>query len=315
MALDFDKKKEFEIDPEAVAAEIRRGRFVWLDFDSRDPARFKSLFRAAGLVNESIQNHVLQDLPATYHRYDDCLHFSFRSCQLQGIHFLERRFHVILGAQFLVTVHRGPNAIVEKLIDQYRTDFREYAETSSFLLYDICDFLIGHYQSVQAESENQVEMVQGALVRDVDETIFTRVSELGSDILKFRKVLLPARATLTELATRKSPYISSETQEYLSRMQTTMDRTLQDLLVARDILSESLNLHMSLVAHRTNKVVTRLTAVSIVFLPLTFMCGIYGMNFDIMPELGWTLGYPGFWGVVIVVTTFQLILLRKKNLI
>ena len=266
-------------------------------------------------MNDTVLSHVLRDLSAGYHRHDDCLHFSFRAVQLQGIHFLERRLHVILGAGFLITVHRGPNPIVQKLLEQYRTDFREYARTPSCFVYEVADFLIRHYQAIQAEFEDHVEIVQDALVSDVDESIFSRVSELGSDMLKFRKVLLPARATLTELATRKSPFISDETQDFLSRMLGTLDRTLQDLLVTRDILSESLDLHMSLVAHRTNRVLTRLTAVSIVFLPLTFLCGIYGMNFEFMPELSWPVGYALFWVVVILVTTFQLILLRKKKLI
>ena len=160
-----------------------------------------------------------------------------------------------------------------------------------------------------------METVQDALVSDVEESLFSRVSDLGSDILKFRKILLPARATMTELATRKSPFISSETQDFLSRMLATLDHTLQDLMVARDILSESLDLHMSLVVHRTNRVITRLTAVSMVFLPLTFLCGIYGMNFEFMPELAWPVGYALFWVVVILVTTFQLVLLRRKKLI
>ena len=86
-------------------------------------------------------------------------------------------------------------------------------------------------------------------------------------------------------------------------------------MVARDILSESLDLHMSLVVHRTNRVITRLTAVSMVFLPLTFLCGIYGMNFEFMPELAWPVGYALFWVVVILVTTFQLVLLRRKKLV
>ncbi len=315
VVLDFDKKIESEIDVREASREIEKGRFVWLDFDSKQADMFQSLWREIGLVNESVLRHVLKDLPASYHRHDDCLHFSFRACQLQGIHFLERRFHVILGAGFLVTVHRGPSPIVQKLREQYRTDFREYALTPSFFVYDIADFLVTHYQTIQAEFEDQVEMVQSALVSDVDESIFARVSELGPDILRFRKVLLPARTTLTELATRKSPFISDETQEFLSRMIGTLDRTLQDVLVARDILSESLDLHMSLVAHRTNRVITRLTAVSMVFLPLTFLCGIYGMNFEFMPELAWPVGYALFWVLVILVTTLQLIFLRKKKLI
>ncbi len=315
VALDFDKKVDSEIDFREASQEIEKGRFVWLDFDSKQSDTCKSLLQEIDLLNESVVSHVLRDLSAGYHRHDDCLHFSFRAVQLQGIHFLERRLHVIMGAGFLVTVHRGPNPIVQKLLEQYRTDFREYARTPSFFIYEIADFLISHYQTIQAEFEDQVETVQDALVSAVDESIFSRVSELGSDMLKFRKVLLPARATLTELATRKSPFLSDETQDFLSRMLGTLDRSLQDLLVTRDILSESLDLHMSLVAHRTNRVLTRLTAVSMVFLPLTFLCGIYGMNFEFMPELAWPVGYALFWAIVILVTTCQLIVLRKKKLI
>ena len=96
-------------------------------------------------MNESVLSYVLRDLPASYRRHGDCLHFSFCACQLQGMHFLERRFHVILDAGFLGTVHRGPNPIVLKLLEEYRTDFREYARTPSFFIYDVADFLSSHY--------------------------------------------------------------------------------------------------------------------------------------------------------------------------
>ena len=77
---------------------------------------------------------------------------------------------------------------------------------------------------------------------------------------------------------------------------------LQDLSVDREILSESLNLHMSLVTHRTNRVMNRLTIVSVVFLPLTFLCGVYGMNFASQPEFHWAHGYAWGWACIIVST-------------
>lgn len=314
-SLDFENKVETEIAFEAIEEEIARGRFVWVDFDSSREESFDLLLDETQILNARVKTAVRRDESVVYERYEDCLHVSLVACQMQGIHFLERCLHVILGEKFMVTVHRGQNPIIEKLRQQYQTDFREYAETPSFLLFDISDFLIAHYQEIQTEFENQVEKVQDALMSDLDESIFSRVSELGADILRFRKVLLPTRATLTELASRKSPFVSDATQSFLSTMQGTLDRVLQDLLVARDILSESLDLHMSLVAHRTNRVVTRLTAVSIVFLPLTFLCGVYGMNFEFMPELKWKIGYPGFWVLVVLITALQLMLLRKKDII
>jgi magnesium transporter len=149
----------------------------------------------------------------------------------------------------------------------------------------------------------------------VDDRVFTRISELGADLLHFRKVLLPARTVLTDLSSRRSLFVSEATQPFLANMVGTLEHVLQDLLVDRDILSESLNLYMSVVSHRTNKVMNRLTVVSVVFLPLTFLCGVYGMNFEVLPELRWQHGYLFFWLVVLGIAAFLIALMRRARLL
>ena len=134
-----------------------------------------------------------------------------------------------------------------------------------------------------------------------DDRVFARVSALGAALLNFRKVVLPARGVLSDLATRRSLFLSETTQHLLGNLVSSAERVLQDLLVDRDILSESLNLYMSLVSHRTNQVMKRLTVVSVIFLPLTFLCGVYGMNFEHLPELKWQYGYPLFWFAVALI--------------
>src|SRR4029450_11390586 len=98
-----------------------------------------------------------------------------------------------------------------------------------------------------------------------------------------------------------SPFIAESTQPFLDRMVGTLERLGSDLAVEREILAETLNLYMGIVSHRTNRVVNRLTVISMVFLPLTFLCGIYGMNFDVLPELHWQWGYALFWGAAIAI--------------
>ena len=145
--------------------------------------------------------------------------------------------------------------------------------------------------------------------------MFAEASELGADLLHLRKVVLPARAVLTELSTRKSPFVSEATQPYLGNMVGTIERVLQDVLVDRDILSNSLNNYMSLVAHKTNQIMSKLTVVSIIFLPLTFLCGVYGMNFDMIPELHLWWGYAGFWIVAAIIVGALLWLMRRNKLL
>ncbi|MNC99608.1 Magnesium transport protein CorA [compost metagenome] len=72
---------------------------------------------------------------------------------------------------------------------------------------------------------------------------------------------------------------------------------------------------MSVVSHRTNKVMNRLTVVSVVFLPLTFLCGVYGMNFDVLPELHWTRGYLYFWLAVLGISAGLIVLMRRARLL
>jgi magnesium transporter len=204
---------------------------------------------------------------------------------------------------------------LENVRKSYITDFVRFAQSPSFLLYELWDQLIDNYLSVHKKFEDRVEAVQAQLIGDVQDTIFAEASELGSDLLHLRKVVLPARAVLTDLSTRKSPFVSEATQPYLSNMVGTIERVLQDVLVDRDILSNSLNNYMSLVAHKTNQVMSKLTVVSIIFLPLTFLCGVYGMNFEIIPELHMQHGYLYFWLLALVLVGGLLYLMRRNKLL
>ena len=127
--------------------------------------------------------------------------------------------------------------------------------------------------------------------------------------------MLPARAVLTDLSTRKSPFVSEATQPYLGNMVGTIERVLQDVLVDRDILPARSTTTCSLVAHKTNQVMSKLTVVSIIFLPLTFLCGVYGMNFEILPELHWKYGYLTSGSPSVVIVGGLLWLMRRNKLL
>jgi magnesium transporter len=198
----------------------------------------------------------------------------------------------------------------------YKSNFVRFASSPSFLLYELWDHLLDGYLRVQQLMEERVEQLQLALRSDeVTDELFTRISALGSDLLHFRKVVLPARAVLSDLSTRRSVLLSDTTRAFLANRVGTVEHVLQDLLVDRDILTEALNLHMSLVAHRTNKTMRKLTAVSVIFLPLSFLAGVYGTNFDALPELHWRYGYAYFWGVAVVLVILLLVALRRARVL
>ncbi len=313
---DFTNKIEktiaFDEAPEAMAA----GRFVWIDIHATDAAEARRLLQALKIVAEETINDALKNEPATQHaRYDNYIHIVLSGCRQRKQHFDLERVDVILAERFLVTVHRQSVVFLNSVRRDYRSDFLRFARSPSFLIYELWDHLLENYLTVQKLMEERVEHLQNELRGHVDDGVFARISELGADLLHFRKVLLPARAVLTDLSSRKSVFISEATQPFLANMVGTLEHVLQDLLVDRDILSESLNLYMSVVSHRTNEVMKRLTVVSVIFMPLTFLCGVYGMNFEVLPELHWNFGYGMFWGLVLLIVISLSVLMRRAKLL
>jgi len=315
--LDFERKRDATISLDAAAAAMESGKFVWIDLDAADPTEGRKVLAMLGLVGDDVVDLALrEELSTQYGRYDGYVHMVISGYRRRGVDFDVERVSVALGERFLLTTHRGPVSFLDAVRRDYRGDFLRFAKTPSFLLYEVWDHLIENYLDVQTIMGERVEALQEELrLGQVDDGVFARVSQLGADLLHFRKLLLPARAVLSDLSMRRSLVLSEATQRFLGNMVGTVDHLLQDMLVDRDILSESLNLYMSMVGHRTNQVMKKLTAVSVIFLPLTFLVGVYGMNFDIFPELKWRYGYLYFWGLAIAVVGALLHLLRRGRLL
>jgi magnesium transporter len=314
--LDFKTKGLRKLSVSEMTASMEAGKFVWIDVDIAQSEEARKLLTSLNLCQPEIVEDAMSREPATQiARYDDYIHLVLSGCRLQGHKFDLERVDAMMGEQYLLTLHKGTPVFLEAVRKSYATDFKKFAQSPSFLLYELWDHLIDNYLNVHKKFEERVEQVQAQLVGDVDDKVFGEASELGSDLLHLRKVVLPARAVLTDLSTRKSPFVSEATQPYLGNMVGTIERVLQDVLVDRDILSNSLNNYMSLVAHKTNAVMSKLTVVSIIFLPLTFLCGVWGMNFDAMPELHWRYGYLVFWGAVAGVVAILLFLMRRNKLL
>jgi magnesium transporter len=298
---EFEPKQEQTVSVGRALEAIGEGRFCWIDIDVTEPGPARSGIARLGLVPDDELDAALAHQPATQlARYDDYLHLVVTGCRLSGLHFDLERVDILIRERCILTLHRGPAVFLDAVRRTYRSGFYQFARTPSFLLFEIWDHLIENYLSVQKQFEDRVALLQAELVKNVDDETFNKVSELGSDLLHFRKVLLPARGVLNELSTRRSMFVSEATQPFLANMMGTLERVLGDLNVDREILSESLNLHVSIVGHRTNATMKYLTIMSAVFLPLAFIVGFFGQNFDNFPGMrGWARSDALMWTMII----------------
>ena len=312
----FATKSEGKIDYREMDSSIEQGKFVWLDILVHDFTTAYSSLLNSKKIHEDILEDAAQQQPTTQcSRYEEQLHVVLADVDFVGDDFVSHRVDVVIAENYLITIRTSEVKFLTSVWKSFSQDFELHARSPSFLLYEFWDHLLDRYVKTQNEFEDRVENVQRKLFQKVGDEFFTDVSELGSDLLEFRKLLLPARAVLSELSNRRSKFISEATQPYLGNMIGSIETVLQDLLVDRDILSESLHLYMSMVGHRTNSVMRKLTVVSVIFLPLTFLVGVYGMNFRSMPELGWDYGYVYFWSTAAFIIVLAVMMMKKNDLL
>jgi magnesium transporter len=141
------------------------------------------------------------------------------------------------------------------------------------------------------------------------------MSEVSDALVMLRNHVLPARRLLEELVSRRTNLISKSTLDFLGQMIGMLDNLMADIGSNREILESAMHLSLTRVTFRTNQTMNRLAVVSTIFLPLTFICGVYGMNFDVMPEIRWQNGYLYFWLLVAVITGTMWLGLRRARLL
>lgn len=310
IAFDFETRVDRDIDLDDVSAALKDGDFCWVNLTGQDVAREAEFLELFGIHDEDA------DVPgiSRFVARKDCIQFRLVDTQIAEGRFCKSPVTIYFGQNFMLSVHEKPAAFVTDTLDSCRDNFRNIALSPGFLLFELADHLTQSYTGLVQSLATKTQEIESELFNeDNDDRIFTVVAGLIRSILEFYKVIVSSREVLHDLATRLSPFIPETTQPYLEKKAALLDRLSVDVTTEREILSESLHLYMGIVTHRTNALLTRLTVVGTLFLPLTFLAGVYGMNFRVMPELDWKYGYLTFWIVAastaIVLTAYMQ---RKK---
>lgn len=314
VSFNFETKVERLIPIGEVHEAWAAGEFCWLDIEtSADPRAAREALVTLGVNEIAIGEALGPDVDGRHDLYEDCLHIAFTSATYEDQKLVPSHVDMIIGEHFMVALRRGRVEFIEQVRRHYRRDFIKFARSPSFMLYEYWDQLIESAKKTYRRLEARAEEVQRQIFGDVDDTIFNNVAAVTQDLLSLRKIVLACREVLHELTTRRSPFVMESALPSLERLAGAMDRLVADVTVQRDALAESLNLYMGMVSHRTNKIVSRLTVISMVFLPLTFLVGVYGMNFKWIPETELEYGYFILLAVMAVVGVSLLVFMKWRK--
>ena len=313
VAFDFAAKQERTLAEGEWPARADGGLFHWILATPEEAGRLPELLGRLG-AGPAVAG-LLQGLQTEgrYELYEEAIHFALAEVRIEDGKPQSDVLAVLLGEHFLAVLAPAASPVIDKIRRIYRDDFRKFARSSGFLLYELGSQLLESHRRLFQHYAAEAERLQLRLFGKVDDAIFAEVSDLTGDILAFRRTVLCARDLFNELATRKSAFVGETTQPALDILSGRLERLGGDIAGVRSALNETLNLYMGMVSHRTNRIVARLTVISMIFLPLSFLAGVYGMNFAVLPELQWRYAYPAFWTVVALFVAAFVALVRKKR--
>lgn len=184
---------------------------------------------------------------------------------------------------------------------------------SDYLAYALMDAVVDSYFLVVEHIGDKIEELEEKVLSDPNPAILQELHRLKRGLLDIRKSVWPLREEIGSLIKSESTIIRAETKVYLRDLYDHVVQIIDMVETFRDILSGMHDLYLSNISIRMNDIMKTLTIIATIFIPLTFIAGIYGMNFEYMPELKWKWGYFFVWGVMITIAIGMVIYFRKKK--
>lgn len=184
---------------------------------------------------------------------------------------------------------------------------------TDYLTYRLLDAVVDGYFTVLEDMGEQVEAIENLLLQSNNDSLITSIHALRQQTLFARKAIHPLREVISMLSREETAFITSAITPFIRDL---YDHTIQAIDAVdtfREMLSNALDNYLSLMSHKMNSVMKVLTIVGSIFIPLTFIVGVYGMNFTYMPELKSPIGYPMVWAVMVLLTIGMLYIFKKKN--
>lgn len=221
---------------------------------------------------------------------------------------------IVLSKNSVLSFQEDDFPIYEPILHRLRNNApRLRKEGPDYLAYALIDTIVDHYFKVMEKFGDEIEILEEKILEDVDNSAPEQIHALRRKLIYFRKALWPLRDSLNTLLREESHLINEENKIYFRDVHDHLVQIIDGLENYRDMVLGMLDMYMSQVSNRMNEVMKVLTIIATIFIPLTFIAGIYGMNFEYMPELSLPWAYPAVWGIMIAATIGMVFYFKKKR--
>jgi len=220
----------------------------------------------------------------------------------------------ILGRSFLFSFSERTDEIFNPVRDRITSQLGKIRKRGGdYLLYALMDIVVDNYFLALEKTEERIELLDDEVINNPDQSQIQSIYNLRNLLLTIRKSFWPSREIVNQLIKDDSDLLEESIEPYLRDLYDHTIHINETIEQQREITNSLMEIYLSMMSNKMNEVMKVLTVIATIFIPLTFIVGIYGMNFKFMPELEWPWAYFAVWGVMIAVVIAMVFYFRKKN--
>jgi magnesium transporter len=304
-----------DVDLHTVRALVGKHPVLWLNVDGLgDAATIESLGKLFGFHGLALEDVVNTHQRPKVDDYGDHLFIVARMAHGEG-QVVSEQLSMFLGKNYVVTFQNLPGDSLEPVRQRLRQSAggRIRSSGADYLAYALVDAAIDGYYPVIEQVSARLDQLEDEILIANSEDSLERLRALKQDLLSLRRAIWPHREALASLSRGQHAIISDATRVYLRDCYDHVVQIIDLVEVYRELVMDLRDFYMSAISNQINETMRVLTIVSTIFIPLTFIAGVYGMNFKYMPELDWRFGYAFAWLLMIATTAGMLYYFRRQG--
>lgn len=314
----FNDKDVMEADVASVAEALRfidNSTITWINITGLHRVDWIEEFGQA----LNIHTLLLEDIAHTFQRpkleeFDDYIFLVFKKIFIKNEAIADDQVSIIFGANYVLTFMETQDPIFQPIYRRINSKTsRINTEKSDYLAYCILDTIIDNYFVVLEILGEKIELLEDEVLLNPSPNILHEIHTLKNNLIALRRAVWPLREVINKFDRTDSELVDNTTKPYIRDIYDHTIHIIDAVENYRDIISGVLDIYLSSLSNRMNEVMKTLTMIATIFIPLSFIAGVYGMNFKYMPELNWQWGYFLVWGIMITVAIFMALFFKNKK--
>lgn len=294
-----------------------RESVTWVNVDG---VHDLSIIEEAGRIF-NLHPLLLEDLVNTeqrpkYQDYGDHLFFTLKMLDynLKQGEIEKEQISFILADKYVLSFQEHQGDLFDPVRDRIRNmKGKVRTRGCDYLIYALLDVVVDHYFTIIENLGLEVEDLEDDIISSPEHHDMIRIQKLKNNIMEIRSSVYPLREAILKLQKEESPLIEKQTQNYFSDVYDHTIQIMESIESYKDVIASLKDIYMSTLSLKMNQVMQMLTVISTIFIPLTFIVGVYGMNFKNMPELSAKYGYFVLWGLMGLIALGMILWFRRKK--